>query len=198
MGYILYQTEEEHSADCEAYPFDAIPHRIFLDTNIVDCLVKWRDCVFEHQATPTEVDSTLREDIESLMHIFTVGGRANWDLVASEKTVAELNDTPNMDLRNDLLDYGVGLASYGRDHGVESYARDLARRLVGSRFVAGLSDPADQELIAHAVAFRCDAFCTRDRRSLHSKRARVKQLPIRIMTPAEWWRHVKPWAGLWC
>jgi hypothetical protein len=198
MGYALHRTEEEHSADCDAYPFEAIPRRIFLDTNIIDCLVKWSECVFEHQTTPKEVDPTLREDIESLMHIFTVGSRASWDMVASEKTVAELKKTPDRDLRNDLLDYGIDLARQGKDHEAESYARDLARRLVGSRLLAGLPHVADQELIAHAVAFRCDSFCTSDRCSLHRKRARLRQLPVRIMTPVEWWQHVRPWAGLWC
>jgi hypothetical protein len=43
----------------------------------------------------------------------------------------------------------------------------------------------------------CDVFCTCDRRTVVRKRQHLRQLPIRIITPAEWWAHIKPWAGLW-
>jgi hypothetical protein len=47
-----------------------------------------------------------------------------------------------------------------------------------------LPDINDRDLIAHAVAFRCDAFCTRDRRSIYNKRNTLHALPLRILTPA--------------
>jgi hypothetical protein len=198
--FVLYQSQAEHSADCELFPFETIPRRIFLDTNIVDCLVKWPSCIFEMVETPPELDLTLQEDIESLMHIFKVGSRAQWNIVVSEKTVDELSQTKNASLREELLEYGMDLVGYGASNNRDedrNYANDLARRLRDSTLVAALPDVNDRDLIAHAIALRCDVFCTRDRKSIHRKKNRLQALPLRILTPAEWWAHIKPWAGLW-
>lgn len=198
---MLYRSQKDHSLDCERFPFEEIPRRVFLDTNIVDCLVKWGPCIFERVEPPSPLDGTLRNDIESLMHIFLIGSRANWDIVTSDKTLDELSQTQNEKLRGELLDYGFDLVAYcdgnfGR--GDERYARDLARRLRDSHFLAPLRDISDRDLIAHAIAFECDVFCTRDRRSIHRKRDSLQALPLKILTPSEWWQHIRPWAALWC
>lgn len=200
--YVLYRGTEEQHDDCERFPFEAIPRRVFLDTNVVNVLVKWSEEVFEQQPLPDDFEYTLGSDVEALMHVFYVGSRAHWDIVASAKTLSELSETRDAALREALLDYGTMLVDYGslgrRDEPEHAEAADLARRLVDSPFVAALPDRADRELIAHAIAFDCDAFCTCDRRSIHSKRDKLRQIPLRILTPAEWWQHIKPWAALWC
>jgi hypothetical protein len=60
-----------------------------------------------------------------------------------------------------------------------------------------LPDPPDRELIGNAISFGCDVFCTSDRQTIIRKRELLPHLPLRIMTPDEWWARVKPWAGLW-
>ena len=30
------------------------------------------------------------------------------------------------------------------------------------------------------------------------KRDLLRQVPLRIVTPAEWWARIRPWAALWC
>jgi hypothetical protein len=138
---------------------------------------------------PTEVDSTLLGDIESLMHIFNVGRYADWDIITSNKAIEELSQTKNGELKEALLDYGVGLVPPNFVVGDKldpNYANDLARRLRHSRFMMHLPDYNDRDLIAHAIAMRCDAFCTRDIRTIHKKRKTLKALPIEILTPAEW------------
>jgi hypothetical protein len=60
-----------------------------------------------------------------------------------------------------------------------------------------LPDLADRELIGNAIGFGCDVFCTCDRRTILRKREHLGQLPIRILTPVEWWAQVKPWGRLW-
>lgn len=198
--FVLYRSQEEHRADCDRFPFDRIPIRIFLDTSVINCLVKWPQCIFEMEYPPDDLDSTLHLDIESLMHVFQVGQRANWDITTSPKALEELSQTKDSDLCSRLIEYGVGLAEYASANESNEdlrYADDLARRLRDSTFMSSLPDIADRDLIAHAIAFRCDAFCTRDRKTIHSKRDSLRQLPIKIVTPEEWWNHVKPWAGLW-
>jgi len=38
--WVLHRTDDEHSKDCEKYPCESIPRRVFLDTNAVNLLVK--------------------------------------------------------------------------------------------------------------------------------------------------------------
>ena len=45
--WILYRSEAERTRDCEQHPFEAIPRRAFLDTNVVNLMVKYSDQVFE-------------------------------------------------------------------------------------------------------------------------------------------------------
>ena len=193
--WLLYQSESQHTEDCARYPFDAIPHRVFLDTNVVNLLVKYGEQVFEQVPISSTLDETRAHDIEALMHIFHVGSRANWDALASHKTLAEIQNTPDEDMKAELLDYAVQFVDPpGED---SAFAASLGRRLIDAPFASALPDLADRELIGNAIGFDCDVFCSCDRRTIVRKRDHLHQLPIRILTPLEWWAHIKPWAGLW-
>lgn len=195
--YVLYREEGQHGEDCARYPFESIPRRVFLDTNVINRLVKWSAQVFEHEHVPAAVEDTLALDIEALMHVFHVGSRACWDLVASRKTLEELSRTRDPDVRGELLDYGIMVVDQHPCSEDRRFALEFGRRLVDTPFVAALPDRADRELIGHAIGLGCDVFCTCDRATILNKRDHLTQLPLRILTPAEWWAHVKPWAGLW-
>jgi hypothetical protein len=96
-------------------------------------------------------------------------------------------------LRNLLKQFASELAAPTDDD--RRYAMSIGRKMIDAPFTAGLPDKADRELIGNAVGLQCDAFCTRDRRTIIRKRASLRQLPIKVMTPLEWWQHVKPWAS---
>jgi hypothetical protein len=196
--YVLYRNTEQHSADCGRFPFEAIPRRVFLDTNVINVLVKHCTHVFDHEPTPPETEPTLESDIEALMHVFYVGARANWSLLASQKTLDELSRTRDGTLRDNLLEYALGFVNCDLDDEDRRFAEDFGRRLIDTLFVAALPDLADRELVGNAIGFGCDVFCTCDRTTIVRKRSQLRQVPLRILTPAEWWAHVKPWAGLWC
>lgn len=195
--YVLYRSAGQHNRDCDHFQFENIPRRVFLDTNVINRLVKWREQIFDHEPIPPETEQTLTLDIEALTHVFYVGGRANWDLVGSPKTLDELSRTRDPELRGDLLDYGIEVVDQHPESEDRRFALDFARRLVDTIFVAPLPDRADRELIGHAIGLGCDTFCTCDRATILSKRDRLQHIPLRIVTPAEWWAHVKPWAALW-
>ena len=84
--YVLYQNTEQHNDDCNRFPFESIPRRVFLDTNVINVLVKHSTHVFEQEPIPPNTEPTLAVDIEALMHVFYVGARADWTLVGSQKT----------------------------------------------------------------------------------------------------------------
>lgn len=195
--YVLYRNDDQHRGDCARFPFQSIPRRIFLDTNIINVLVKHSACVFEHELISHSTEEKLAIDIEALRHVFHVGVRANWDLVASPKTIEELSDTKDETLRDDLLDYGLGFVNLDPNCGERRHAVGLGRRIIDSSFVAALPDVADRELIGNAIGFGCDAFCTRDEATIVRRRNKLRQVPLRVLTPVEWWACIKPWAGLW-
>jgi hypothetical protein len=131
------------------------------------------------------------------MHVFHVGARADWDLVGSQKTIDELSRTSDASLRDEFLAYALGLVSRDLTDEDRRFAEDFGRRLIDAPFLGALPDLADRELIGNAIGYGCDVFCTRDNATIIRKRGLLRQMPLRIMMPAEWWAHIKPWAGLW-
>lgn len=196
--YVLYQSANRHQEDCTHFPFEKILKKVFLDTNVINTLAKHCECILDHTPIPIDIDTTLAADIESLMHIFYVGVRANWDIMGSKKTLDELSRTKNAILRGDLLEYALGLVNQDREDENHRFADDFGRRLIDAPFVDALPNLSDRELIGNAIGLGCDAFCTRDRATIVRKRDLLRQISLRIMTPEEWWAHIKPWAALWC
>jgi hypothetical protein len=193
--WILYATQADHSADCAKHPFEQIPQRVFLDTNIVNLIVKWPEQIFEQAAPPPDLDEGRAHDIEALMHLFYIGQRMSWQMIASAKTLEEIDRTVDEAVRNDLLNYAIEVA----DTSVASrWGRELGRRLNGSTLLQALPDASDRELLGNAIGMGCDVFCTRDHKTIIRKRDQLPLLPLRILTPTEWWAAVKPWGGLWC
>jgi hypothetical protein len=193
--WVLYRSAAEHGEDCRRHPFEQIPRDVFLDTSVINLLIKHSEAVFEQAGIPDGLSKTRAHDIEALMHVFYVGARASWTIRASSRSIAELEKTPDSDLREELLEYGVALFEHTSPD--RQHAGSLGRRLIDAPFMAILRDEPDRELIGNAIGYGCDAFCTADRRSIVRKRERLKLLPLRIITPVEWWAHVKPWGRLW-
>jgi hypothetical protein len=77
--------DEKHRDDCARFPFADIPQRIFLDTNVINVLVKYGTNVFEREPVPQDTEKKLAIDIEALMHVFYVGTQAGWGLFAQKQ-----------------------------------------------------------------------------------------------------------------
>jgi hypothetical protein len=122
--YVLYQSTGEHNEDCKRFPFERIPKRVFLDTNVINVLVKHCEHVFDHVPIPVDTDA----DIEALMHVFYVGARANWDILGSQKTLDELSRTRDSSLRGDLLEYAFGIVNQDLDDDDRKYAADFGHK----------------------------------------------------------------------
>jgi hypothetical protein len=193
--WILYRDPQLHKLDCERYPFDALPVRIFLDTSVINLLIKHAGTIFDMADLDASLPLARRREIEALLHVFAVGARADWSLIASSRTQGEVSKTADQVLRQDLVEYVLQLVE--RDTSDSAYGDDLGRRLADASLFEALPDSADPELLGNAIGLRCDAFVTVDVRTIISRRERLPQIPLRILTPIEWWSHVKPWAGLW-
>jgi len=195
--YILYRSQAAHSVDCGLHPFELLPTRIFLDTSIINTLVKYAALIFENEPGDSDMDVTLAEDVECLSHVFAAGSHAPWELVSSHAMLDELSQTRSVAVREALLDYGINFVD--ACHPNEAWVReDFSRRLLGSQLLEALPDEMDRRLLAHSIVKDCDTFCTRDRITIISRRHLLPRMPVRILTPREWWGHLKPWMGLFC
>jgi hypothetical protein len=193
--WLLYRSAADHHADCERHPFEGIPTRIFLDTNVVNLIVKHAAVIFDMKSQDASMPIRRRRDIEALTHVFAVGARAYWTLRVAEATLDEINRTLHEQVRNDLASYALEMLERGTD--VSAHGSNLGRRLADSTLLACLPDRADRELLGNAIGLGCDAFVTADVRTIVSRRNALPALPLRILTPTEWWASVKPWGGLW-
>lgn len=199
--WMMYSTPDEQSEDCRVHPFDRVPRRIFLDTNVVNLMVKHRLNVFEQEPISPALHPSTAHHVEALMHLMSIGFSAGWDLVISRETINEIERTTDPFVRGELLDYAWEVSDEEFDeyggHVDFVFAAKLGRSFAQADMMAMLPDESDRILVGHAIGLGCDAFCTRDFRTIISKRSKLPPLPISIITPIEWWKHVKPWAGLW-
>lgn len=197
----MYANAEQQSEDCRSFPFARVPKRIFLDTNVVNLMVKYRQNVFEQEPIPTDLHPSTAHHVEALMHVMSIGFRAGWDMVISRESINEIERTADPYVRGELLDYAWEVSDEEfAEHTGESdavFASKLGRSFAQADMMNVLPDESDRILIGHAIGLACDAFCTHDLRTIISKRDKLPPLPISILTPVEWWKHVKPWAGLW-
>jgi hypothetical protein len=179
-----------------------IPGRVFLDTNVVNFTLDWGEAIFDGGEIPDYLPAQVGADILALRDIFLTGQRASWQLAISPQTYNEIQATSDPERRAALERWFGELWFYWRkffeqDDLSDLDAESLAKRLVPAQFLAAFPQSSDRELIAYAVAYGCDAFCTRDRKTILRHRHELNGLPLRIFTPAEWWAAIAPYAGLW-
>jgi hypothetical protein len=180
-----------------------IPTRILLDTNVVNFTLDWGEAIFDGGGIPSELGEREVNDILALQRIFAAGQRAGWQLAISPRTHEEITRTSNPAGRISLNWWFNELWLYWREILKEEDLSAVdtafqAGRVGASQYLAVFPDAPDRELMAHAIAYKCDTFCTRDFRSILRYRERVgSALPLRFITPTEWWEELRPYAALW-
>jgi predicted nucleic acid-binding protein len=180
-----------------------IPTRILLDTNVVNFTLDWGEAIFDGGEIPNKLSERGVRDILALQGIFAAGQRAGWQLAISPKTHEEIMRTSNTAKRARLKGWFNEVWLYWREFFDEEGLNDadmasLVVRLSSSQCLTVFPDTPDRELIAYAIAYKCDTFCTRDYRSIlrHREKVNLALLP-RFITPTEWWEELRPYAALW-
>lgn len=184
--------------------FDKIAGRILFDTNLVNLTLDCGEFIFDGGTIPEKIPEKAIPDVEALKGLFDTGRRASWQLAISPLTYDEVVATTNPQRRRELLQWLDQLWLYWREFFKEDealsdeHAHSLARRLVDSQYLAALPQRSDRILVAHAVAYGCDAFCTRDYKTILRRRDKLSAVGLRFLSPTEWWREVEPWSRIWC
>lgn len=180
-----------------------LPGRIFLDTCVVNLILDFGEQIHEGVVTPDGVSERTAGDIEALYNIFFVGQRAHWQLAVSPHTYQEVIGTANPQRRRTLETWFFELWRCWRDiidadNDLPTFieAEHLRVDLLSSDMLAVLPDLADRVLVCDAVVYNCDLFCTRDWSTILRHRDQIKGLRFDIVSPAEWWDRIRPFAAL--
>jgi hypothetical protein len=184
--------------------FWSIPRRGFFDTNVVNLTLDYGEYIHENVPLPEDLHPTVRQEVEALAGIFATGQRAFWQFAISPLTWQEVNATNDPTRRRNLKQWfaelwhcwrGIVTAMDNLPSFIE--AEETRIQLLSSGILDVLPDVADRILICDAVVYRCDCFCTFDKRTILRHRERLKVIPIEILTPSEWWAKIRPWAAIW-
>jgi len=172
-----------------------IPENVFLDTNVVNFFLKFREQIHDGAAIPAEATRWEYGDIEALRGIWLTGQRANWRLTISPTTIAEIQRTSHAPRLHALLGWASELWAYS-----EEWAATCSRNTQPTRDLMStlslLPEPADRRLIREAAAADCDAFCTRDWNTILRLRDSLRDVPLSFVSPHEWWQGILPYAAL--
>lgn len=185
-------------------PLQGVPRRVFLDTCVVNFMLDHGEQIYDGGSIPADANQRVARDIEAMFDIMFVGKRAMWQLAISPHTYQEIAATRDGGRRyqleswfEDLWQYWLGIIHENDDLPSFVEAEDVRVRLLGSGILDVLPDMADRVLVCDAVVYRCDVFCTQDRATILKHRDHLSELPLRIVTPVEWWSSIQPYARLW-
>jgi hypothetical protein len=183
--------------------WDQIPKRVFLDTSVLNFIFDYGEYIFDGLVPPESLNHYIIKDINALHNVFLTGKRASWQIAISHLTFEEILKTRCLEKRYHLKNWFFEVWNYWlevlNNNKNEFLYRDefyLKEYLLSKDFVKCLPDKEDRELICDAVIFRCDYFCTRDWKTILRHREKLKLIPIKIVTPEEWWHLIYPFAGL--
>jgi len=176
--------------------FQQIPGRVFLDTCVVNRMLDYGEVLYNGGEMPVDLPPNEVQELEALCGICNTGARALWRFTISERTFHELNATKRDLRRHQLLQWFAELWHYQSEF---SCPKPLTRARLSAlrKQLRVLPDFADRGLILDAIRDNCQAFCTVDRHTIIKHREQLKALPLRVLTPSEWWAQIKPWAAVW-
>lgn len=72
---------------------EGIPHRVFLDTCVVNFMLDHGGAIHNGDTPSSDVDAKDIQDIDALRKMFLTGRRAGWQLAVSPFTYAEIART---------------------------------------------------------------------------------------------------------
>ena len=181
-----------------------IPGRSFLDTSTLNFILENGEYIFDGVSPPNSLGIRQSQDIDAFSNIFLAGKRASWQLAISpfsyKEVISTQDETRRHYLQNWFMEvwyYWLGILEQGNDLPSFIEAENTKIKLLSSGILDILPDIEDRILICDAVVYNCDCFCTRDWRTVLKYRDNLVSLPIKIISPTEWWKFIEPYAKLW-
>jgi hypothetical protein len=180
-------------------PFETLPGRIFLDSCTAQSMANYGEYIWDGGSIAD--DDRLHRipdglaNVECLRRIAAVSARAQFEWIVSSASLQEAaakNDPEHMQWLWDIAAHAdVCLFAAGPTDESEAHAA----RIDGSSF--GYLSAPDRLLLRHALALRCEAFLTVERRLPRNSAHIERELGLRVLTPTSYWALLEPWAALW-
>jgi hypothetical protein len=191
-----------------------VPGRLLLDTCILNRLYDEGGYIFDGApAIGTESEEEVEPDLRALRAIFLVNQRADFQLLISPLTVAEVANTQQFSDRSRRLGWVLEVLDHWLIMLDETGSRVAAGGSVRHRFKLTPElqafesalleipdfrrDPFDRVLLIQYKMGDCDAFLTTDRDTIWRHRVILRELGVCVLTPSEYWELLRPWAALW-
>ena len=192
--------------------FEELPGRILLDTCILNLIYDEGGYLFDGEV-PADGQDNATADLRALRAIFAVNQRATFELLVSPLSIAEVSNIQDFSDRErrvrwllDVLDHWLLVlderSARIADGGTVRHRFKLSPEL--QAFEASLMaipdlrrDPFDRLLLVQYRMGNCDAFLTTDRLTIWRHRDALSALGVQVLTPAEYWSLLSPWAELW-
>jgi len=181
-----------------------IPKRVFLDTASLNFILEYGEEIFDGMPFSEELNDRIREDMDAFHNIFLVGQRATWELAISPFTYKEIIKTNDAKKKHyleswfmNVWDYWLSIIKTNNNLPFFMEGEDAKIKFLSSGILDILPDIEDKVLLSDAIVYRCDYFCTRDWQTILKYRDQLETLPVKIITPSEWWCLIRPFAALW-
>ncbi len=180
--------------------YERISQRVFLDTNIVHCLVRYGEEIFDNQdvllcdTLSRNKDGT--QNVESLRNLFGFS-RSNFRLVISPNVIKEVTEKDNVRYEQyvyDLKDYCDMINEY--DGTLATFHDKNQQILEQFNSKIGFLSNDDKKLIFDAIRFQCNYFMTMDEKLMKNKNQVKNFTGITLIRPFEFWDLVRPYIGL--
>ncbi len=171
------------------------PNRVFLDTSVVNLIVDYGDAIFDGYYDVDSTNTRLTNDVYALYQLFIIGSRNPLKVFISPSTFNEVLATKDPEKKSRLLNYSTDLWYYFNEALKENVVLNntqisLVEEYLQKHDFAHLPGAMDRRLIIEALYYKCDHFCTRDWKTMLKHRNKLKLLPIKLITPFEWWSSI--------
>ena len=171
--------------------WEALPRRVFLDTNTLQTISDYAPQVWDGEAfVAMDRDRAvpdLEHEVTALGQIMSVNARAGFEFVVTETSLEEV--------------LGRGERSYTQ------WVLEVLELWIAQSQGAGPTPPSiaklgsvstkDWRLLCDALAYRCDAFLTMERRLFSQAPVIERRTGLRVLRPTTYWRLLRPWAALY-